>query len=176
MGEDNVTDENDLQLARAIRTLPRDRQPERDLWVGIERQLADHPQRNGMRDQRWVPYGVATSLVFAVSALVLSVVQMSVPAPAVVGSGSAFEQMQVDHLRIRNPLVQKFVEVNEALDEQTLADLYRNIEIMEQARREIESQLREHPENRRLVEMLLRVHERELALLRQDFAGLGTTL
>jgi hypothetical protein len=40
---------------------------------------------------------------------------------------------------------------------------------MEQARREIEDQVRMNPENRRLVEMLMRIHEQELELLKQDY-------
>ena len=81
--------------------------------------------------------------------------------------------MQVDYVQLRNPLVQKFGEVNKNLDEQTLDDLYRNLDILESARKEIEAQVRENPENRKLVETLMRIHEQELDLLRQDFSRSG---
>ena len=44
---------------------------------------------------------------------------------------------------------------------------------MAQARHELEAQVRRNPENRRLVEMLMRIHEQELELLRQDFSRPG---
>ena len=35
---------SDLELARLVRDLDREKQPQRDLWVGIQRGILDHPQ------------------------------------------------------------------------------------------------------------------------------------
>jgi hypothetical protein len=174
MSEENVTDAADLKLARAIRDLPAEMQPERDLWVGVERQISQFPQQR--RYERWLPWGVAASLLIGVSALLLNVVQLT-SAPVVVQTPSAtLDQMQVDYQRVRNPMVRQFEENNQALDPRTLQDIYRNIEIIEQARRELEIQVRQNPENRRLVAMLMRVNQQELDLLKQDFSSSGKVL
>jgi len=169
----SVTDSQDLVLAREIRNLDPEMSPERDLWAGIERQIQDYPQKQKKTSLDWIPYGVAASLVIAVSALVLNMLQLNPAESQFVSSDRSFDLMQAEYIRVRNPLVQKFSEVNKELDEQTLNDLYRNLEIMEQARRDIEVQVRQNPENRRLVEMLMRIHEHELELLKQDFSRPG---
>ena len=167
-------DLTDLALARAIKNLDSEMKPERDLWVGIERQIQDHPQkRRKSWSNEWMPYGVAASLVVGFSALLLNVMQLTSEEPGLVSAEHTFNQMQVDYVQLRNPLVQKFGEVNKNLDEQTLDDLYRNLDILESARKEIETQVRENPENRKLVEMLMRIHEQELDLLRKDFSHSG---
>jgi hypothetical protein len=57
-----------------------------------------------------------------------------------------------------------------------LNDLYRNLDILEQARRDIEAQVRENPENRRLLEMLMSIHAQELDLLKQDYSRPGRSM
>lgn len=175
MTDDNkrVTDSQDLVLAREIRNLDPEMSPERNLWTGIERQIQDYPQKHKKRSVDWVPYGVAASLVIALSALLLNVLELNPAKPRFVSADHSFDLMQAEYIQVRNPMVEKFSEVNKELDEQTLNDLYLNLEIIEQARRDIEAQVRQNPENRRLVEMLMRIHEQELELLKQDFSRPG---
>lgn len=168
----SVTDAQDLVLAREIRNLDTEMSPERNLWVGIERQIQDYPQKQKKTSHSWVPYGVAASLVIAL-ALVLNVAQLNNGLPQYATMDRPIEAIQAEYLQVRNPLVQKFSEANRELDDQTLDDLYRNLKIMEQARLDIEAQVRENPENRRLVEMLMRIHEQELDLLKKDFSRPG---
>lgn len=160
----------DLALAREIRKLPRSMAPSRELWSGIERRIMDHPQR--MRkpgDFNWMPYGIAASLVIATLSLAINLGNRSDPAPEVVSFGKSIDHLQAEYLQVRNPLVTEFGKTNESLEPAVLEDLYRNIEIMEQARREIEEQVRKNPENRRLVEMLMSIHEQEIELLKRDY-------
>lgn len=160
----------DLRLAREIRNLRREIEPSRDLWPGIERRIAEYPQRReGERRFDWMPWGVAASLVLATAAFVISVIPGDPFTPELVSMDRSIDQMQAEYLRVRNPLVQEFTETNRNLDPETMEDLYRNIEIMEQARREIEEAVRQNPENRRLVEMLMDIHEQELELLKRDY-------
>lgn len=160
----------DLELARAIRRLDKEIQPSRNLWPGIERRIAEYPQRPAWRTNQLMPYGVAASLVIAVVALIFSlnnslkddVSNNTIAAPSL-------DTLQAEYLRVRNPMLETFNQTNSSLDPQTLEDLYRNIAIMEEARHQIETLIRENPENRHLVGMLMRVHQQELELLRQDY-------
>jgi len=169
----SVTDSQDLVLAREIRNLDGEMSPERNLWAGIERQIQDFPQKQKKTPLDWIPYGVAASFVIAVSALLLNVMQFNTMEPRFVSADRSFDLMQAEYIRVRNPMVQKFSEVNKELDEQTLEDLYHSLEIMELARRDLEAQVRQNPENGRLVEMLMRLHAQELELLKQDFSRPG---
>ena len=169
----------EMRLAREVRNLDREIQPGRDLWAGIERRIAEHPQpRKAGFTPNWMKLGMAASVLMAFSALVLTMVD--VRPGAVLDDGtmafveqpgsSALEVMQVEYMKTRDPLVERFTETNRNLAPATLEELYRNIEILAQARRDIESQVRKDPTNRRLVEQLMRIHEQELALLKQDFS------
>lgn len=161
---------DDLALARAIKNLDREMEPTKDLWPGIERKIAEHPQRKRFEwTTDWMPYGVAASLVIAVAALVVNLVPVNPMGQQVVSYDQSMDNMQAEYIRVRNPMVKEFAETNKNLDSETLEELYRNIEIMEQARREIEEQVRKNPENRRLVEMLMKIHEQELDLLKRDY-------
>jgi hypothetical protein len=124
----------------------------------------------------WMPYGIAASLLVAFSALMLNIIQLDKPDSGYVSTDQSFDRMQSEYVQIRNPMVQKFWEVNKDLDESVLNDLYRNLDILEQARRDIEAQVRENPENRRLVEMLMSIHEQELDLLKQDYSQPGRSM
>ena len=177
MNGNNVNDPADLKLARAVRELDREVQPERDLWQGIERAIVAYPQKARFDwTQRFVPIGVAASLVIATAALVLAVVhpgQSTVPM-------NAFRQpvpsMQDGYINARSPAVQRFTRTNRDLDPATLDDLYRNFEIMENARRDIERQLKENPNDQKLLEMRSRIREQELTLLRQNYTKPGLSM
>jgi hypothetical protein len=173
----NSSEVTDLSLARQIKSLDREMQPERDLWLGIERQIQDFPQKRKLTlPSDWMPYGIAASLLVAFSALMLNIIQLDKPDSGYVSTDQSFDRMQSEYVQIRNPMVQKFWEVNKDLDESVLNDLYRNLDILEQARRDIEAQVRENPENRRLVEMLMSIHEQELDLLKQDYSQPGRSM
>ena len=116
-----------------------------------------------------MPFAVAASLVIASLSLMINVTGFGRDDQKFVSYDRSLDNMQAEYIRVRNPLVQQFNKTNENLDPAVLEDLYRNIEIMEQARRDIEEQLRKNPDNARLVEMLMRVHEQELELLKRDY-------
>ncbi len=174
MAEDKTTrteDVVDFELARRIRDLDAEMQPERDLWVGIERQIMDYPQKEGgVNDRDWMPYAVAASLVIAVSALLLNLAPVQTDQPTLRTDMVTLGEIQREYVQVRNPMVEEFSRVNQSLDEKTLNELYRNLEIMERARLDLEQQIREDPNNHRLVEMLMRVHQQELELLKQDYS------
>jgi hypothetical protein len=168
-----MTDHSDnkmteLELARLVRELDQEIQPDRDLWVGVQRQILDHPQKPVREGQFWMPYTVAASLLIAVSALLLNVVQLQQVDP-VQDRMAGIDQLQEEYVRARNPMVDEFTRVNHSLDNETKTELYRNLKIMADARESLEAEVRANPENPRLRELLIKLHEQELALLRQDY-------
>lgn len=177
MTESSKTEISELELARQIRELDAGMQPDRDLWVGIQRQILDHPQKvRGQHQQGWMPYAVAASLLVAVSALMLNVVQMQQGGVRYASEPVVLEQMEREYLQVRNPMVEEFTRVNQGLDTRTRNELHRNLEIMAQARLDLERQVRENPENQHLIEMLMHVHEQELELLKQDYTKRSTSM
>ncbi len=164
----------DLSLARALKNLDTEMQPERDLWQGIERRIQDYPQKRRWElSGNWMPYGVAASLLVAFTALFVNLAMVNNTSQQLASGDNNFSRIQAEYIQVRNPLVQKFSEVNKDLDEQTLSDLYRNLDILAQARRDIEAQVRANPDNQRLVESLMRIHKQELDLLKQDYSQPG---
>jgi hypothetical protein len=174
VSEDKITD---LELARQIKALDTEMQPERDLWVGVQRQILDHPQKTDDRDRHfWMPYAVAASLVIAVSALMLNVAQLDRGPVLLTGQPVALDQIESEYVRVRNPMMEQFTRVNQSLDERARTELYRNLEIIEKARSELEIQLRENPDDHHLMEMFMKVQEQELDLLRRDFSNPSTSM
>lgn len=165
MSEHDENRDMDLKLGH----LDREIQPTRDLWPGIERRIADYPQRRIWRIDVLMPYGVAASLVIAVASLLIALSNDSPGDPILMAP--SLDNLQAEYIRVRNPMLEQFSQTNSSLDPHSLEDLYRNIEIMENARHEIEALIRENPENRHLVGMLMRIHRQELELLRQDYTG-----
>ena len=85
------------------------------------------------------------------------------------GEVAGVERLEHDYVEVRNPMMEEFFTVNAALDDRTKDDLYRNLDILAQARKDLQVQVRDNPDNRRLVEMLMNIHEQELELLKQDY-------
>lgn len=162
------TDPADLELARQVQALSREMPPERDLWPGIERSIARYPQREGWN---WSQLAVAASFVLAFSAFLLTVadrVDVTLR-PAQLTMDESVRQMQENYLQVRSPLEATFVETNQELGEGTLDELHRNLAIIRRANLELEHLVRENPENRRYVELLIRVQEQELEMLNRDY-------
>lgn len=166
------SDSADLSLARAIKALEPEMQPERDLWAGIERRIVESPHGRRSWHIDWMPYGVAASLLLAVTSLVMNLTE---PTSDVPFNPISFEQgidsIKSEYHQVSNPLALEFGEVNKSLDPATLEDLYKNLAIIEHARKDIEEQVRNNPDNPKLVEMLMWIHQREIELLKRDFAS-----
>lgn len=170
-----VDDGLSLALAREIRQLDPEMTPSRDLWPAIERGMEQHVQPTKI-PINWMPYSVAASLLIAVSALISNVVLINQQfAPELVqGSGNfAVDVNQKSYLKVRNSLKDQFMETNSMLPLATLDDLNHNIDILENARIEIETQIRANPQDSRLIELLMRIHAQEIELLKQDYSKTG---
>jgi len=178
MSDKETSEPMDFHLAKSIRELDKEIQPSRDLWAGIERNIVHLPQRKlHDRMQEWMPYGMAASVVLAMAAVLIS---LNNPLPTAetlpVSMDMVMGQMKSEYMQVRNPMVEQFNETNKDLDPTTMQELHRNLEILELARKQIEDQIRQDPENTRHVEMLMRVHEQELDLLKRDFTSPSRTM
>lgn len=160
----------ELDLARAIKALPDEMTPERDLWRGIERQIVAAPQPEVGASRDWMPWGIAASFLVATAALVLNLIEPpgAQPLPA---QELVLQEPSTDYRMVRDPMVDQFNRVNSGLEVATRNDLMRNLDIMREARQNLERELELDPGNQRARQMLIRLHEQELALLKQDYLG-----
>jgi hypothetical protein len=170
-GQEKSDEGFDLALARAVRDLEPELEPTRNLWPGIERNISDYPQRRQfLLRNPWLVMGMAASFVMAASALTLALVNLNGSTThSVAASNTPLEMMSQDHNQVRSPMLVTFAETNKQLDPETLNSLFLNLEILAQARRDIEVQLRINPQDGRLLEQLMQIHEQELDLLKQDY-------
>ena len=166
---------SDLELARMVRDLYDEIQPNRDLWQGIQRKILDAPQPKIRSTQGWMPYGVAASLVIATAALVLNLLPVT-GGKSVFMEPVGYDQIEGEYMAVRNPMIEKFDRMSRGLEESTRMDLMNNLDILNRARKDLEQELRLDPGNQRAREMLIRVNEQELALLKQDYLAPARSL
>jgi len=160
----------EFKIAREIGKLDKEIQPNRDLWPTIERRIAEYRQRRTWKTEKWMPWGIAAGLLIAATSLLISLSHNGAGTETIM-MNAALDRMQSEYVSVRDPMFEEFNRMNQSLDPRVLEELYRNIEIMNNARNEIEAQIREHPQSRYLIDMLMRVNEQELDLLQQDYTS-----
>lgn len=174
--ESNEQAITELELAQRIRDLDDSIEPDRDLWRGIERQILDSPQRRWFDRQDWMPWGVAASFVIATAALVLNLARPASDFSQLAQQPVSNQAPPVEYRMVHDPMVVQFDRVNSGLQTATRDDLMRNLDILRQARMDLEQELLLDPGNQRARQMLIRLHEQELALLKQDYLAPARTL
>ena len=153
-------------LAGELENLPRELPPGRDLWQGIERRLADHPHRKWREPRIWMPIALVASLQLAATSLLFNFLDSGAPGPVM---PTALEQMQFEYQLVHGPMSREFNWMNRRLPDESLSDLNWNLQLLEQARWSLEAAIRQDPDNRRLLTMLMKLHEQELDLLKEVF-------
>jgi len=172
-----LADGFELRLARAVRELEPTLPPGRNLWPGIARRISDHPQRQPATWRRhWLSFGVAASLLMAASALTLTVFELRQPAAQLLTATPAMYPQPGAYQQVNNAMLASFTQANKDLPPATLAVLYHNLDLLAAARRDIEAQVKDHPQDSRLVAKLIQIHEQELTLLKQDYMAQGLSL
>lgn len=176
-------------LDRALDSLSREVQPERDLWAGICTQIEASPAvalpvapRTGSRP--WMRLAAGFLLVVASSFTTYLLVQQSAQKqvqqarqaaatqlqqapslPAMPASFGGSEELGKGYLQARAVLDAQFKRQIETLPPVTRAKLERNLADLRRAASEISATLAEHPSNPLLQELLLSTYQSELALL-----------
>ncbi len=162
-----------LRLRRAVAGLPAETEPPRDLWPGIAARLSGEgkPERAPTRGRRVLRGGL---LAAAAAALALFVI-----APAWRGGGGASVgtgtgTADLVSLQVRNSGYEKaerelwsvYDARRDAMAATTVADLERNIQIVDRALADARAALERDPANLAVSEVYRRVQKKKLDLLR----------
>lgn len=167
-----------LELSARVAALPREVEPDRDLWPGIRDRIAVAPSsapRTGRRIGWWA----------AAAAAVLAVVALFVLRPddptsgtnvaeadAALGPESAailasYDELEVEFRRARESLLAELEAREESLDPDTVRVVVENLRLMEEAAAEIRIALGENPDNPNLQRMLMASYRKQVGLLQK---------
>lgn len=178
-------------LSQMLASLPQDVQPERDLWQGIQAEIAQTPIVTDsapvvhFSSTRWFQIAAGVLLVLATSfttfvitrqslekdAVQMAQTQQQVTVPTATAPLNAMpvsfgpETLGADYLKARSELDQRFAERIKTLAPSTRAKLERSLADLRHAANEIAATLAENPSDPLLQDLLMSTYQRELQLL-----------
>lgn len=175
-------------LDQLLASLPREVQPERDLWRGIQAEIAKTPIVTDSAPvvhfsrSRWMQLAAGVLLVLATSLTTFVITRQSMekdaavqvahqPVPTATAPLNAMpvsfgpEALGADYLKARSELDKRFTERVKTLPPATRVKLERNLADLRQAANEIATTLAEHPSDPLLQDLLMSTYQRELQLL-----------
>ena len=167
----------DPLLAKAA-GLPKEIEPARDLWPGIEARLGEAPRIEERRGFRW-PMALAAGFVVASVSALLTWSLMRSPdpvAPTTIADArppvaeivpvnyGPNSGLTVQELKARDELVVRFRETFATLRPETRDAIVKNLAIMQTAADEIDAALAKDPASRMLKGMLVGTYKQELQL------------
>lgn len=175
-------------LDQLLGSLPRDVPPERDLWQGIQAEIAKTPIVTDaapvvhFTSSRWVQLAAGVLLVLATSFTTFVLTRQSMekdaavqmaqqPVPTATAPLNAMpvsfgtEALGADYLKARSELGKRFEERIKTLPPSTRAKLERNLADLRHAATEISTTLAENPSDPLLQDLLMSTYQRELQLL-----------
>jgi hypothetical protein len=187
----NRHDEPDDPLRQMLASLPKDVQPERDLWQGIQAEITKTPIVTDsapvvhFSSTRWFQIAAGVLLVLATSfttfvitrqsmekdAVQMAQTQQQVTVPTATAPLNAMpvsfgpETLGADYLKARSDLDKRFEERIKTLAPSTRAKLERNLAELRHAANEISATLAENPSDPLLQDLLMSTYQRELQLL-----------
>jgi len=160
---------DERELESRLRGLPRERQPARDLWPGIEARLAP---RSATRPSRWRMPAIAAALVTAfLAGIIFERQQPAAPdlqaGPAgLPGMAAALEASEREY----QAAFRTFVPVGreqDLLDAQTVEAIEASWEQFREAEAALLAALADHPGNPFLAERLMGLRARQLDFMQQ---------
>jgi len=168
-------------LLEASAALPREIEPDRNLWPSIDGRLVRSEPvvaRGDWWSQSWVGLAAAAVLIAAVTLQVVRRTDEAVPVaepPMVAVSEAVATYARIsEEVRARNGLQQvredllrTIIERRESLDPETQELIDRNLEVIDRAVAEIYQALEENPENQQLEFMLAATYQREVEFLKK---------
>lgn len=173
-------------LDELLASVPRDVPTERDLWQGIQAEIAKTPIVTDaapvvhFASSRWFQIAAGLLLVLATSLTTFVVTRQSmekdaavqmanapVPTPALNAMPVSFgpEMLGAEYLQARSELNQRFQERLKTLPPATRVKLEGNLADLRKAANEIAATLAEHPSDPLLQDLLMSTYQRELQLL-----------
>lgn len=184
--KDQPTNKPGQSLNELLASVPRDVPPERDLWQGIQAEIAKTPIVTDaapvvhFTSSRWFQLAAGLLLVLATSLTTfvitresmekdpaMQVANQPVPTPALNAMPVSFgpEMLGAEYLQARSELNQRFEERLKTLPPATRVKLERNLADLRKAASEISATLAEHPSDPLLQDLLMSTYQRELQLL-----------
>jgi hypothetical protein len=187
-----MSNQDNDPLSQMLASLPKDVQPERDLWQGIQAEIGKTPIVTDtapvvhFSSTRWFQIAAGVLLVLATSFTTFVITRNSVEKDAAVQIARAQQQAPVptataplnampasfgtealgaDYLKARSELDQRFAERMKTLPPSTRAKLERNLADLRHAANEISATLAENPSDPLLQDLLMSTYQRELQLL-----------
>jgi hypothetical protein len=184
----NEREKTDDPLSQMLSALPKDVQPERDLWQGIRAEITKTPIVTdsaplvSFTSTRWFQFAAGVLLVLATSLTTFVVTRQSLekdaavqvanqPVPTATAPLNAIpvsfgtEALGADYLKARSELDKRFEERLKTLTPSTRAKLERNLADLRNAANEISTTLAENPSDPLLQDLLMSTYQRELQLL-----------
>jgi len=168
-----MNEERDDKLIAAAQQLSTEIGPERDLWPGIARAIAE-PQRS-----RWTPLlaqaAAVVLLVGASSGLTFMAVKDRQQVAAVVPANLVFEQasfggryaLGVEYQEAHRDLAAQLEQELARLSPEAREEVQKNMLLIRGAIAEINKALEEEPDNALLQDLLLQTYRDELALMQR---------
>jgi hypothetical protein len=180
-----MSDKPKQSLDELLASVPRDVRPERDLWQGIQAEIAKTPIVTDaapvvhFASSRWFQIAAGLLLVLATSLTTFVITRQSLqqdpvpvasnplPTPALNAMPVSFgpEMLGAEYLQVRSELNQRFQERLKTLPPATRIKLEGNLADLRKAANEISATLAEHPSDPLLQDLLMSTYQRELQLL-----------
>ena len=187
----NQTNKPGDPLSQMLASLPKDVQPERDLWQGIQAEIGKTPIVTDsapvvhFSSTRWFQIAAGVLLVLATSfttfvvtrqsmekdAVQMAQTQQQATVPTATAPLNAMpvsfgpEALGADYLKARSELDKRFEERIKTLAPSTRAKLERNLADLRHAANEISATLADNPSDPLLQDLLMSTYQRELQLL-----------
>ena len=186
MSDERQSDRPGQSLDELLASVPRDVPPERDLWSGIQAEIARTPIVTDaapvvhFTSSRWFQIAAGLLLVLATSLTTFVITRQSMekdaamqmanqpmPAPALTAMPVSFgpEMLGAEYMQVRSELKQSFEQRVQTLPPATRAKVERNLADLRRAANEIAATLAEHPSDPLLQDLLMSTYQRELQLL-----------
>ncbi|GFE78756.1 hypothetical protein GCM10011487_07560 [Steroidobacter agaridevorans] len=184
----NQANKPDDPLSQMLAALPKDVQPERDLWQGIQAEIGKTPIVTDsapvvhFSSTRWFQMAAGVLLVLATSLTTFVLTRSSMekdaavqvaqqPVPTATAPLNAMpvsfgtEALGADYMKARSELDASFEARMKTLPPSTRAKLERNLADLRHAANEISATLAENPSDPLLQDLLMSTYQRELQLL-----------
>lgn len=181
-----MSDERKESLDELLASVPRDVEPERDLWQGIQAEIAKTPIVTDaapvvhFASSRWFQIAAGLLLVLATSVTTFVITRQSmeqqqvavqipeaVPVPALNAMPVSFgpEMLGAEYLQARSDLNRRFEARLKTLPPATRVKLEGNLADLRRAANEISQTLADNPSDPLLQDLLMSTYQRELQLL-----------
>jgi len=160
-----MNDELDKDLKQRIDALPRELEPTRDLWPGIEARLARRTRRS------WVPAAVAASVVLSAASAFFTWNLYQAQQEEARALRAQIAAIESPYLPVRASYDREWGVLRTRLDPETAEVIERNVALIRQANQEILQALGENPRDPSLRRLLRQTLATEADVYRQAFSA-----